>query len=71
MYAAEILEYMNIVSGYVTDGKFYTRMIFNDKEAIVQAVKNYNISRLVDYKVHESELLTFYCKCKNFVSECQ
>ena len=71
MYALEFSEYVNIVSGYVADGEFHAGMIFSDREAIVQAVKNYSLSRSVDYKVHESEPLTFYCKCKHFGFKCQ
>ena len=63
-------EYVNMVSGYVANEEFHGGMIFSNREVIVRAVKNYSISRSVDYKVHESELLTFYCKCKHFGSGC-
>ena len=71
MHTPEFPEYANMVSSNAPDGEFYSGMIFNDREAVVRAVKNYNISRSVDYKVHESEPLTFYCKCKHFGFGCQ
>ena len=70
MHTPEFPEYANMVSGYVADGEFHAGMIFSDREVVVQAVKNYSLSRSVDYKVHESEPLTFYCKCKHFGSGC-
>ena len=71
MHAPEFSEYANMVSGNVVDGEFDGGMIFNDREAVVHSVKNYSISRSVDYKVHESEPLTFCCKCKHFGFRCQ
>ena len=60
-----------MASGYVVDGESHIGMQFNDQETIIRVVKNYNISRSVDYKVHELEPMTFYCTCKHYDSECQ
>ena len=68
IHALEFLEYANMVSGYVVDSEFHAGMIFNDRKAVILVVKNYSISRSVDYKVHKLEPLTFYCKCKHFGS---
>ena len=71
VHAPKFLEYASIASDYVVDGEMCVRMQFNNREVVVQVVKNYIIFRSVDYKVHESELMTIYCKCKHFGSKCQ
>ena len=59
MHAPKFPEYENMVSGYVADGEFHTGMIFSNQKVVVRVVKNYNISRSLDYKVHESEPIPF------------
>ena len=70
MQAPEFLEYVNMTSGFVVDGDLCVGMQFSDKKAIIRAIKNYNISKLIDYKVFESERTSFYCKCKHFGRGC-
>ena len=65
MHAPKFLEYANIVSDYVTNGEICVGMEFNYKEAVIQAIKSYIISKSVDYNVSESESRTFYYKCKH------
>ncbi|RYR28618.1 hypothetical protein Ahy_B01g052762 isoform B [Arachis hypogaea] len=43
---------------------------FNSKRAVVMAIRNYTISKGVDYKVFESEPLTFYTKCLQYGKGC-
>ena len=71
MHAPKFLKYAGMASGYVADGELYVGMQFNDRETVVRAVKTYSISRSMDYKVYESEPMTFDCKCKHFGSGCQ
>ncbi|XP_057740424.1 uncharacterized protein LOC130957597 [Arachis stenosperma] len=47
----------------VADGEFTVGMEFSSREAVIRAMKEYVIQRSVDYRVYESELLTFYAKC--------
>ncbi|RYR25393.1 hypothetical protein Ahy_B02g059109 [Arachis hypogaea] len=54
----------------MTDGEFTVGMKFNSKEAIIKAMKDYTISRGVDYQVHESEPTTFYAKCTQYSAGC-
>ena len=70
MHAPKFLEYANIANDYAIDGKLCVGMQFNDKEAIVRAIKNYNISKSMDYYMCESEPRTFYCKCKHYGRGC-
>ncbi|XP_015954252.1 uncharacterized protein LOC107478630 [Arachis duranensis] len=39
-------------------------------EAVIRAMKDYTIRRGVDYRVYESEPLTFYAKCTQYGSGC-
>ncbi|RYQ97482.1 hypothetical protein Ahy_B08g093530 [Arachis hypogaea] len=54
----------------VADGEFAVGMEFNSREAVIKAVKEYTIRRSVDYRVYESEPLTFYAKCTQYGSGC-
>ncbi|XP_016169030.1 uncharacterized protein LOC107611638 [Arachis ipaensis] len=54
----------------VTDGEFAVRMEFSSREAVIKAMKEYTIRRSVDYRVYESEPLTFYAKCTQYGSRC-
>ena len=55
----------------VAGGELCIRMEFNNREAVVRAIKDYSISKLVDYKEFELEPTTFYCKCKHFGRGCE
>ncbi|RYR13247.1 hypothetical protein Ahy_B04g070342 isoform D [Arachis hypogaea] len=50
----------------VEDGEFRVGMEFSSREAVIKAVKDYSIRRSVDYRVFESEPLTFYAKCTQY-----
>ncbi|RYQ96782.1 hypothetical protein Ahy_B08g092656 [Arachis hypogaea] len=52
------------------DGEFVVGMEFSSKEAVIKARKEYTIRRSVDYRVYESEPLTFYAKCTQYGSGC-
>ncbi|XP_057755800.1 uncharacterized protein LOC130974983 [Arachis stenosperma] len=54
----------------VADGEFAIGMEFSSREAVLKAVKDYTIRRGVDYRVYESEPLTFYAKCTQYGSGC-
>ncbi|XP_015957176.1 uncharacterized protein LOC107481411 [Arachis duranensis] len=45
-------------------------MEFGSREAVIKAMKEYNIRRSVDYRVYKSEPLTFYAKCTQYGSGC-
>ena len=59
MHALEFPEYANMASDYTVGGELFVRMQFSDREAVVRAIKNYSISKSVDYNVCESESRTF------------
>ncbi|XP_072081066.1 uncharacterized protein [Arachis hypogaea] len=54
----------------VADGEFAVGMEFSSREVIIMAMKDYTIRRGVDYRVYESEPLTFYAKCTQYGSGC-
>ncbi|QHO23417.1 uncharacterized protein DS421_12g363350 [Arachis hypogaea] len=54
----------------VADGEFAVGMEFSSREAVIKAVKEYTIRRSIDYRVYESEPLTFYAKCTQYGSGC-
>ena len=60
-----------MASSYVAGGALCVGMEFSDREAIVQVIKDYNISKSVDYKVFKSEPTTFHCKFKHFSRGCE
>ncbi|RYQ88650.1 hypothetical protein Ahy_B09g095721 isoform C [Arachis hypogaea] len=64
MHVPEYPEYMT------ADGEFAIGMEFSSREAVIKAVKEYTIRRSVDYRVYESEPLTFYAKCTQYGSGC-
>ncbi|XP_016167818.1 uncharacterized protein LOC107610261 [Arachis ipaensis] len=45
-------------------------MEFSSREAIIKAMNEYTLRRSVDYRVYESEPLTFYAKCTQYGSGC-
>ncbi|XP_072069407.1 uncharacterized protein [Arachis hypogaea] len=55
---------------FVADGEFVMGMEFSSREAIIAAMKDYTIRKGVDYRVYESEPLTFYAKCTQYGSGC-
>ncbi|XP_057733903.1 uncharacterized protein LOC130949097 [Arachis stenosperma] len=68
-------------NSYGADGEFAIGMEFSSREAVMMAVKDYTIRRGVDYerlyhrrgvdyRVYESEPLTFYAKCTQYGSGC-
>ncbi|XP_057761012.1 uncharacterized protein LOC130981430 [Arachis stenosperma] len=54
----------------VADGEFVVGMKFSSREAVIKAMKEYTLRRSVDYRVYESEPLTFYAKCTQYGSGC-
>ena len=71
MGAPEFPDYVNIVGGYVAGGELHVGMEFSDRKAVIQAIKDYNISKSTYYKVFELEPTTLYCKCKHFGRGCE
>ncbi|MED6124382.1 hypothetical protein PIB30_058442 [Stylosanthes scabra] len=61
--APEFAEDMNPGPTYVPGGEFAIGMEFNSRESVIKAVKEYTISRGVDYWIRESEPTTFYARC--------
>ncbi|RYR13242.1 hypothetical protein Ahy_B04g070342 isoform E [Arachis hypogaea] len=70
MHVPEFPEYMTAEIPMVEDGEFRVGMEFSSREAVIKAVKDYSIRRSVDYRVFESEPLTFYAKCTQYGSGC-
>ncbi|RYR17590.1 hypothetical protein Ahy_B03g062295 [Arachis hypogaea] len=71
MHVSEFPKYMTAAEvSIVADGEFVVGMEFSSREAVIKAVKDYNIRRSVDYRVYESEPLTFYAKCTQYGSGC-
>ncbi|XP_020969684.1 uncharacterized protein LOC110268126 [Arachis ipaensis] len=70
MHVPEFPEYMTAEIPMVADGEFVVGMEFSSREAVIKAVKEYTIRRSVDYRVYESEPLTFYAKCTQYGSGC-
>ncbi|RYR25541.1 hypothetical protein Ahy_B02g059341 [Arachis hypogaea] len=62
MHAPEFSDYMSAEVPLVADGEFAVGMEFSSREAVIRAMKEYAIRRSVDYRVYESEPLTFYVK---------
>ena len=52
------------------ENELYIGQQFPNKEAVLFAVKNYSIRRSVEYKVLESDQLTYHGKCKHFGNGC-
>ncbi|XP_072057574.1 uncharacterized protein [Arachis hypogaea] len=70
MHVPEFPEYMTAEIPMVADGEFAVGMEFSSREAVIKAVKEYTIRRSVDYRVYESEPVTFYTKCTQYGSGC-
>ncbi|XP_052113797.1 uncharacterized protein LOC107474538 [Arachis duranensis] len=70
MHVPEFPEYMTAEIPMVADDEFVVGMEFSSREAVIKAVKEYTIRRSVDYRVYESEPLTFYAKCTQYGSGC-
>ncbi|RYQ88036.1 hypothetical protein Ahy_B09g095478 isoform A [Arachis hypogaea] len=74
MYVPEFPDYINAGLSaeilFVADGEFAVGMEFSSREAVIKAIKEYTIRRSVDYRVYESEPLTFYAKCIQYGSGC-
>ncbi|RYR02284.1 hypothetical protein Ahy_B06g081095 [Arachis hypogaea] len=70
MHVPEFPEYMTAEVPIVADGEFAVGMEFSSREAVIKAIKEYTIRRSVDYRVYESEPLTFYAKCTQYGSGC-
>ncbi|RYR34671.1 hypothetical protein Ahy_A10g049659 [Arachis hypogaea] len=70
MHVPEFPDYINTEIPVVADGEFAVGMEFSSRDAVVKAIKEYTIRRSVDYRVYESEPLTFYAKCIQYGSGC-
>ncbi|XP_020972542.1 uncharacterized protein LOC110269199 [Arachis ipaensis] len=70
MHVPEFPDYINAEISFVADGEFAVGMEFSSREAVIKAIKEYTIRRSVDYRVYESEPLTFYAKCTQYGSGC-
>ncbi|XP_025616548.1 uncharacterized protein [Arachis hypogaea] len=70
MHVPEFLDYISAEISFVTDGEFAVGMEFSFRKAVIKAIKEYTIRRNVDYRVYESEPLTFYAKCTQYGSGC-
>ncbi|RYR72324.1 hypothetical protein Ahy_A02g006521 [Arachis hypogaea] len=70
MHVPEFPDYINTEIPVVADGEFAVGMEFNSRDAVIKAIKEYTIRRSVDYRVYESEPLTFYAKCIQYGSGC-
>ncbi|RYR19577.1 hypothetical protein Ahy_B03g064400 [Arachis hypogaea] len=70
MNAPKFLEHANIGVTDPEDGEFRIRMEYSSRKSVVAAIRNYTISRGVDYNVYESEAQTFYAKCKMYGRGC-
>ncbi|RYR31124.1 hypothetical protein Ahy_B01g055912 [Arachis hypogaea] len=70
MNAPEFLEYANIGVADPEDEEFKIGMEYSSRKSIVAVIRSYTISRGVNYNVYESELQTFYAKCKTYGHGC-
>ncbi|RYR56816.1 hypothetical protein Ahy_A05g022528 [Arachis hypogaea] len=71
MHASKFPQYINPAElPSLTDGEFTMEMEFSSREIVIKAMKDYIIRRGVDYRVHESELTTFYAKCTQYGAGC-
>ncbi|RYR59479.1 hypothetical protein Ahy_A05g025372 [Arachis hypogaea] len=70
MHAPEFSDYMSGEVPLVADGEFTVGMEFSSRKAVIRAMKEYAIRRSVDYRVYESEPLTFYAKCTQYGEGC-
>ncbi|XP_015935093.1 uncharacterized protein LOC107461142 [Arachis duranensis] len=70
MHVPEFPDYISAEIPFIADGEFAVEMEFSFKEAVIKAINEYTIRRSVDYRVYESEPLTFYAKCTQYGSGC-
>ncbi|XP_025685692.1 uncharacterized protein [Arachis hypogaea] len=70
MHAPEFPEYANIGVADPEDGEFRIGMEYSSRKSVVAAIRNFTISKGVDYEVYESEPQTFYAKCKMYGRGC-
>ncbi|XP_025685490.1 uncharacterized protein [Arachis hypogaea] len=71
MHVPEFPDYISAEIPFVADGEFAVGMKFSSREAVIKAIKEYTIRRSVDYRVYESEPLTFYTKCIQELRHCK
>ncbi|XP_025678506.1 uncharacterized protein [Arachis hypogaea] len=70
MHVPEFLDYISAEIPYVADDEFVVGIEFSFRKVVIKAIKEYTIRRSVDYRVYESEPLTFYAKCTQYGSGC-
>ncbi|RYQ97196.1 hypothetical protein Ahy_B08g093213 isoform A [Arachis hypogaea] len=70
MHAPEFSEYANIGVADLKDGEFRIGMEYGSIKSVIAIIRNYTISRGVDYVVYEYESQTFYAKFKNYGRGC-
>ncbi|RYR63162.1 hypothetical protein Ahy_A04g020956 [Arachis hypogaea] len=70
MYVPKFSEYANIGIADLEDEEFRIGMEYSSRKSIVAAIRSYAISKGVDYNVYESDLQTFYAKCKTYERGC-
>ncbi|XP_072072254.1 uncharacterized protein [Arachis hypogaea] len=70
MHIPEFPNYTSAEIPFIADGEFAVGMEFSSREGVIKAIKEYTIRRSVDYRVYESEPLTFYAKCTQYGSGC-
>ncbi|XP_015955186.1 uncharacterized protein LOC107479569 [Arachis duranensis] len=70
MHVPEFPDYISTEISYVADDEFVVGIEFSSREVVIKAIKEYTIRRSVDYRVYESEPLTFYAKCTQYRSGC-
>ncbi|QHO04709.1 uncharacterized protein DS421_13g442520 [Arachis hypogaea] len=70
MHAPEFPEYANIGAADPEDGEFRIGMEYSSRKSVVASIRNFTISKGVDYEVYESESQTFYAKCKMYGRGC-
>ncbi|RYR71010.1 hypothetical protein Ahy_A02g005317 [Arachis hypogaea] len=70
MHASKFSKYINAKISMVADDEFSMGIEFSFRKAVIMAMKDYTIRRGVDYRVYESEPLTFYVKCTQYESGC-
>ncbi|RYR32085.1 hypothetical protein Ahy_B01g057083 [Arachis hypogaea] len=54
----------------ITDGEFVISIEFSSREIVIAAIKDYTIRWGVNYRVCESEPITFYAKCVQYGTNC-
>ncbi|MED6198647.1 hypothetical protein PIB30_068465 [Stylosanthes scabra] len=70
MKEPKFAEDMNPGPTFVPGREFAIGMEFNSRESVIKAVKEYTISRGVDYWIKESEPTTFYAQCVQHKANC-